>query len=245
MSTILDRFLAPSRAVIGIATILMAATAIAGCGATTTGGSISIPAATGAAGASPSEAPLRTSGQLGDTLSMVDTGDDVAHVTLLKIFDPETGFDPNNTPPDGTRWVGFEGTIVINGSRSGQDETAVDVIGSDGQTYGADTAYGGGTFDGCTETTGDVPPGQTQTFCWGVAVPTGITVAKVGYNTAGVDGNAPAVLFWTVADSSASTPTVTPTDTPAPSPSPSTSPTPTASPTPTGTPTPTPTPSVP
>ncbi len=237
MPTIIDRSNVRTRAVISVAALVVAATAIAGCGATTTGGttggSTSIPSLSGAGVATPTGSPGPTSGQVGDTLVMGDAGEDVAHVTLLKVFDPATGFDPNMTPPDGTRWVGFEGTIVINGSRSGQDSTSVDVIGSDGQTYGADTSYHLSTFDGCSASSIDVAPGQTQTFCAGVGLPPGVTVAKVGYSTEGVDGNAPAVLFWTVADSSVSTPTATPSDTPVPTPSPSASPSPTATPTPT------------
>ena len=153
----------------------------------------------------PGGAPGPTSGNLGDTLTMVDAGEDVAHVTLVKVFDPATGVDPNTTPPDGTRWVGFEGTIVIDGWRAGEDSTSVDVIGSDGQTYGADTAYHLSVFDGCTATGIDVASGQTQTFCAGVGLPPGVTVAKVGYSTEGVDGNAPATLFWTVAGAAQNT----------------------------------------
>lgn len=41
-------------------------------------------------------------------------------------------------------------------------------------------------------------PGQTQTFCWAAGLPPGVTVARVGDSTEGVDGNAPAKLFWAV-----------------------------------------------
>jgi hypothetical protein len=168
---------------------------------------------------------------------MVDSGGDVAHVTLVKIFDPPTGYDPNTTPPDGTRWVAFEGTIVVDGDRAGQDAQDFDVIGSDGQTYGSNTSYFLSVFDGCTATNiSDVKSGQTQTICSAVGVPPGVTVAKVGYSTEGVNGTAPAVLFWTVTNDQApaATPTAdggTPTDTPSPddsvptdTPSPSVSP---------------------
>ncbi|HEY6470742.1 MAG TPA: hypothetical protein VI434_13360 [Candidatus Dormibacteraeota bacterium] len=222
--------------VLGAATALVAA-----CGGTTSSANtISLPALPGGLGSTPSGATGPTSGNLGDTLVMEDTGDDIAHVTLVKIFDPPTGFDPNDTPPDGTRWVGFEGTIVINGSRSGQDSTDVEVIGSDGQTYGADTSYSLTTFDGCTSTGIDVPSGQTQTFCTGVGVPPGVTVAKIGYSTEGVNGNGiPAKLFWTVNESSASAPTATPSPT-ADDSTPDATPSPSASPDDSGT---TPTPS--
>ncbi|MGA7987603.1 MAG: hypothetical protein WCB51_04305 [Candidatus Dormiibacterota bacterium] len=214
MTNHLDRIRNRSRAVGCIATAGAAAALLAACGATTSPGSLSLPTLPAGIGATPSGAVGPTSGNLGDTLAMMDGGDDIAHVTLLKVFDPVNVVDPNDTPPDGTRWVGFEGTIVIDGSRSGEDSTAFDVIGSDGQTYGADTAYHIGAFDGCTDTGIDVPSGATQTFCAGVGLPPGVTVAKVGYSTEGVDGHAPAKLFWTVTDSGGSGPTATPEATP-------------------------------
>ena len=215
MTRQLDR----TRTTLGVVTIAAAAAAIAACGAVAPSRSLSIATLPGGVLSTPSGTAGPTSGNLGDTLSMVDIGDDVAHVTLLKVFDPATGFDPNDTPPDGTRWVGFEATIVIDGSRSGQDPTAVDVIGSDGQTYGADTSYGLGNFDGCTSSgEGNTASGQTQTFCSGVGLPRGVTVGKVGYSTEGVSGSAPAKLFWTVSSSgqdTTPTPNQTATATPA------------------------------
>lgn len=232
MTNQIDQFRNRSRIVACIATAGAAAALLAACGATTSPGTASLPTLPAGLGSSPSASASLgpTSGNLGDTLTMMDLGDDVAHVTLVKVFDPANGTDPNDTPPDGTRWVGFEGTIVIDGARSGQDLTAVDVIGSDGQTYGADTAYHIGSFDGCTDTGIDVPSGATQTFCAGVGLPPGVTVVKVGYSTEGVDGNAPAALFWTVDDSGAAVPTATPTDTPEATPTDTPESTPTATP---------------
>lgn len=233
------------RTILALGALGAATALVAACGGTTSANTISVPTLPGGLGATPSGASGPTSGNLGDTLVMEDSGDDIAHVTLLKVFDPAPGVT-NDDPPDGTRWVGFEGTIVISGSRSGEDSTDVEVVGSDGQTYGADTAYGLSDFDGCTATGIDVPSGQTQTFCAGVGLPPGVTVAKVGYSTEGVNSNGiPAKLFWTVDDSSASAPTAspsptaddsTPTASPSPSPSPSpddsdTTPTPSPSPT--------------
>jgi hypothetical protein len=241
-----------ARSALAAAGVGAAGLVIAACGSTSPSGLASLPTLPAGLQATPSAAVGPTTGNLGDTLSMVDNGDDVAHVTLVKIFDPATGYDPNTTPPDGTRWVGFEGTIVIDGSRAGQDDTSVEVIGSDGQTYGANTAYSLSVFDGCVASdVSSIQPGQTQTFCSAVGLPPGVTVAKIGYSTQGVEGNAPAKLFWTVtsdqapaatatptADNSAPTDTSTPddgapTDTPTPdggaptdTPSPSPSPTP-------------------
>src|ERR1700683_5172010 len=209
-----------ARTVLGLTTISAAAGLIAACGGTTSPtGLASLPTLPAALSATPSAIAGPTSGNRGDTLIMEDSGDDVAHVTMLQVFDPATGTN-DVSPPDGTRWVGFEGTIVINGSRSGQDSTDVERIGSDGQTYGSDTAYALTTFDGCTPTPDDasqLSSGQTQTFCAGVGLPPGITVSKIGYSTEGVnDSSVTAKLFWTVAASSApaATDTPTPDDTP-------------------------------
>ncbi len=231
-----------------LAAVTLGATAalVAACGGTTSANTISLPTLPGGLHSTPSGATGPTSGNLGDTLVMEDGGDDIAHVTLLQVFDPATGTG-DTSPPDGTRWVGFKGTIVINGSRAGQDSVAVEVIGSDGQTYGSDTAYSLSVFDGCTATGIDVASGQTQTFCAGVGLPPGVTVSKVGYSTEGVDGHAPAKLFWTVNEQSAPTPTASPSpsadnSTPTASPSPSAS----ASPDSTGaTPSPSPSPTAP
>ena len=106
MFTTLDRFLTRSRTVIGISSLAVAATAIAGCGATTTGGSISIPSLSVGGGTTPSASPGATSGQLGDTLVMEDAGDDFAHVTLLKVFDPATGLRPEHVA---ARWHALGG----------------------------------------------------------------------------------------------------------------------------------------
>ena len=222
------------RTVLAFGALVAAAALASACGSTTsTPGSVSIPTVPGGTGASPSATPGPTSGNLGDTLSMEDSGDDIAHVTMLQVFDPATLLDPSDMPPEGTRWVGFEGTIVINGARSGQDDTSVEVIGSDGQTYGTDTALAITPFEGCTATpnaANELPSGATQTFCTGVPLPPGVTVSKIGYSTEGVSGNAPAVLFWTVSESSAATPTATPSASPDTTPTPDTTPSPSASP---------------
>ncbi|HVC04751.1 MAG TPA: hypothetical protein VND88_08745 [Candidatus Acidoferrales bacterium] len=222
------------RTVLAACALGTTAALVAACGGTTSANTISLPTLPGGLHSTPSGATGPTSGNLGDTLVMEDSGDDIAHVTLLKVFDPAMGVTDDD-PPDGTRWVGLEGTIVINGSRSGEDSTDVEVIGSDGQTYGADTAYGLHAFDGCTPTPDDasqLPSGDAQTFCSGVGLPPGVTVSKIGYSTEGVSGNGiPAKLFWTVDESSASAPTATPSptadeSTPTPSPSASASPSP-------------------
>lgn len=222
------------RTVLAFGALVAAAALASACGSTTsTPGSVSVPTVPGGTVASPSATPGPTSGNLGDTLTMEDGVGNIAHVTMLQVFDPATLIDPSDMPPEGTRWVGFEGTIVVDGSGSGQEDTSVEVIGSDGQTYGADTALAITPFDGCTATPDDaseLPPGTTQTFCPGVPLPPGVTVSKIGYSTQGVSGNAPAVLFWTVSDTSTATPTATPSASPDTTPTPDTTPSPSASP---------------
>jgi hypothetical protein len=213
-----------ARTALAAAGITAAGVVIAACGSTSPSGLVSLPTLPSGSHSTPSGAVGPTTGNVGDTLSMVDSSGDVAHVTLVKIFDPPTGFDPDTTPPDGTRWVAFEGTIVIDGSRAGQDADEFEVIGSDGQTYGVNTSYFLNVFDGCTASQiDDVKSGQTQTICSAVGVPPGVTVAKVGYSTEGVNTGAPAKLFWTVTSDTAPATTPTPDDT---------GPTPTATPTP-------------
>jgi hypothetical protein len=155
------------RSALAAAGVGAAGLVIAACGSTSPSGLASLPTLPAGLQSTPSAAVGPTTGSLGDTLSMVDSGDDVAHVTLVKIFDPLTGYDPNTTPPDGR-------------------------VGS---------------------------------------------VVKVGYSTEGINGGAPAKLFWTVTSDQAPAPTATPTaddsaptDTPSPSPSPSPSPTPSPTP---------------
>jgi hypothetical protein len=229
VTTVSNTALERCRTVIALGALGAATALIAACGGTTSSGTTSIPTLPGGSAATPGGASGPTSGKLGVTLVMEDGGDDIAHVTMLKVFDPAPGTTDDSTP-EGTRWVGVEGTIVVSGSRSGEDSTDVEAIGSDGQTYGADTALALPGFDGCTPTPNDaaqLPSGTTETFCSGVPLPMGVTVSKIGYSTEGVQHNGiPAKLFWTVAASSASTPTDTPaaTDTPSATATPGTTP---------------------
>jgi len=120
-------------------------------------------------------------------------------VTLVNITDPATAPD---APPAGDRWVAVEMTIVDHGGdASNFDSVRADGRGSDGVRYGAygarDAGYHVTTFTGCTPSSG-YTPGQPETFCAGFAVPTGVTVASVGYSVVGVDIGAPDDLVWTV-----------------------------------------------
>ena len=109
------------RTVLALGALGAATALIAACGGSTSNANtISLPTLPGGLGSTPSGASGPTSGNLGETLVMEDTGDDIAHVTMLKVVDPAPGVT-NDDPPDGTRWVGIEGTIVISGARSGEE----------------------------------------------------------------------------------------------------------------------------
>jgi hypothetical protein len=191
--------------VLGVASLAAAVTMVVGCGgatgAPTSSGSAANqtpPPGSGATAqptATPSGGP--TTGHLGDTLTYIAPGASPIHVTLVKVFDPATGFDPNDAPPTGTHWVGFEGTLIDDGQSSDDDSSQVLVVGSDGQTYGINNPYNLTVFDGCDEV-GDVDAGQTATFCTAVGLPQGVTVAKILYNPVGLNVATDGVLFWTV-----------------------------------------------
>ncbi len=160
--------------------------------------SAGMPAGSGVASAG---APGSTTGHLGDTLAFTSLGGDEIDVTLVKITDPATVTDPTNAAVDGTRWVGVEMTIVDHEADPTTDSAAADGTASDGNRYGSNTSYHIGGFAGCTPTAGlnqALAPGQSDTFCSGFMVPTGVTVTSVGYSVTGVDIGAPDDLVWTV-----------------------------------------------
>lgn len=157
-----------------------------------------------AAGTSPApggSVPLAgaATGHVGATLTWASGGGNTVDVTLVKITDPATASD---APPAGDRWVGVEMTILDHaGDASSFDSVRADGRGSDGARYGVagapDAGYHVGSFTGCTPSSG-YTPGQPETFCAGFAVPTGVTVASVGYSVVGVDIGAPDDLVWTL-----------------------------------------------
>jgi hypothetical protein len=193
----------PNRA--GIASAVLVAV-VAACGGPagaapsgvvgTFGGS-SQPATTAGSSApmSSTGASAVTTGHVGDTLTWVSSGGNRVDVTVVKITDPAT--TPASVPA-GDRWVGVQLTVNDHaGDASNFDSQAVDGMGSDGSRYGANTAYRISAFDGCTPAI-QYTPGQPETFCTGVALPTGVTVAGIGYSVEGVDIGASDDLTWTV-----------------------------------------------
>jgi ABC-type glycerol-3-phosphate transport system substrate-binding protein len=67
---------AQSRQALGVVTLVAVGAVIAACGATSANGTVSTPTFASGLHATPSGTPGPTSGNLGETLSMVDTGGD-------------------------------------------------------------------------------------------------------------------------------------------------------------------------
>jgi hypothetical protein len=145
--------------------------------------------------APPGSSSPATTGHVGDTLTWVSIGGNDVDVTVVKVTDPATS--PASMPA-GDRWVGVQLTIDDHGGDARNfDSQAVDGMGSDGTRYGANTSYHISSFDGCTAAT-QYTAGTPETFCTGFLLPTGVTVASVGYSVVGVDIGAPDDLTWTV-----------------------------------------------
>jgi hypothetical protein len=135
------------------------------------------------------------SGQpIGTTQSTKSTATDPEKITLVKVIDPAVPNDPNNAAATGMRWVGLDFTAVVEGPDSLGGEPFV--IGSDGMTYGFNSAEIIGPFPGCTGTGNNVPQGKPQTLCWGTMIPTGVSVAKVAFSGLGTTQSGTGVLFW-------------------------------------------------
>ncbi len=200
----------PSRAAGGGLAALLIAFAIAGCaggatapdaatsppgGGTSSPGDAGSPTLPGGQVTASAAASGTTTGLVGDTLTWHSIGGDQVDVTIIKVTDPAT---TPNAPVDGNRWVGVEMTILDHeGDARNFDSVAVDGMGSDGQRHGASTSYHLSVFSGCTASTG-YTPGQPETVCTGFLVPTGVTVASIGYGVEGVDIGGPDDLVWTV-----------------------------------------------
>jgi hypothetical protein len=145
---------------------------------TTTGG--------GSSGAAP----------VGTTQSTQTSAEDPEKVTLVKVTDPASQTDPNNAPYAGMRWVGLQFTVVVNGPDSLAG--AYFIIGSDGMTYGFNTAQSIGGFSGCTQvpTDGQAKEGKPSTLCVGDMLPTGVQVAKVVFSGLQTTQTGKGVLYW-------------------------------------------------
>ena len=165
--------------------------AVAACGATGSSGTGSQPAG----GVGPTLPPGGTvvataagggagpvTGHVGAKLTFPFLGTTV-DVTLVKVTDPVVLAD-DTTAPAGTRWVGAEIIITNRSPDIASEGDGADAIGSDGQTIIGDDVLFSAGFAGCTPTPGDpmdVQPGEPYTACMAIPVPTGITVASVGF----------------------------------------------------------------
>ncbi len=131
---------------------------------------------------------------IGTTQSTKTSSEDPEKITLEKVIDPAVPNDPNNAAAAGSRWVGLNFTAVVEGPDSLAGEPFI--IGSDGMTYGFNSAEIIGPFPGCTSSGDNVPQGKPQTLCWGTMMPTGVTVAKVVFSGLGTTESGTGVLFW-------------------------------------------------
>jgi hypothetical protein len=131
---------------------------------------------------------------IGTTQSTKTSAEDPEKVTLVKVVDPAVPNDPNNAAASGTRWVGLDFTVIVEGPDSLGGEPFI--IGSDGTTYGFNSAEIIGPFPGCTASGDNVPEGKPQTLCWGTMIPTGVTVSKVAFSGLGSTQSGTGVLFW-------------------------------------------------
>jgi hypothetical protein len=146
--------------------------------------------ATTSGGGSSGAAPL------GTTQSTTTSAEDPEKVTLVKVTDPASQTDPNNAPYAGMRWVGMQFTVVVNGPDSLAG--APFIIGSDGMTYGFNTAQNIGGFSGCTQVPADgqAKEGKPSTLCVGAMLPTNVQVAKVVFSGLQTTQTGKGVLYW-------------------------------------------------
>ena len=144
-------------------------------------------------------AKCAASGYVGDTLCTSTSSEDPLRLTLVKVIDPATPADPNNAATDGTRWVGFKMTVVVDGPDS--NTGVAFAIGSDGKEYGYNSSYTLGNTAACTETeineSGGAQQGKPETICPGAMIPTTVSVAKVAFSGLGTDSGT-GVVYWTV-----------------------------------------------
>lgn len=127
-------------------------------------------------------------GHVGDTLTFTNFGGDQVDVTLVRVVDPATSSNPNNTPPAGSHWVGLEITVNNHSPYAYDDLEMFDGTGSDGKKIDPDrTAYSIAGFTGCTATAGDHQTGQPYTLCTGFLVPDGVTVTQIGVRVGGAE----------------------------------------------------------
>ncbi len=152
----------------------------------------SVPAAatagsSGATAASPGASGVAT-GHVGDALTFAELGGDEVDITLVRVVDPATSTNPNNTPPAGSHWLGLEVTVNNHSAAISEQLAMFDGTGSDGKKIDPTaTAYSIGGFTGCTATAGDLQTGQPYTLCTGFLVPDGVTVTQIGARVGGAE----------------------------------------------------------
>jgi hypothetical protein len=107
-------------------------------------------------------------------------------VTATQLVDPATAAAGSGLPDAGYRFVAVElnlANLGANDTIEGDANFSTSVIGSDGQTYGADY----GTVSGCTNFTDgyfQVPPSDSATGCVVFELPTSVTVQTIEFSLA-------------------------------------------------------------
>jgi hypothetical protein len=187
----------PGRVVQGGALLVLASLCAAACGGAGTPSISPAPAGASdlptAVGMSPtptasSGASDVATGHVGDTLTFTNFGGNEVDVTLVRVVDPATSSNPNNTPPAGSHWVGLEVTVNNHSPYAYDDLEMFDGTGSDGTKIDPNaTAYSIAGFTGCSATAGDLQTGQPYTLCTGFLVPDGVTVTQIGARVGGAE----------------------------------------------------------
>lgn len=146
--------------------------------------------------------PQPTTGSVGQTLYASNDSGSTAAVTLDQIVDPFTGGDGFQTADAGTRWVAVEVTLSASvGTVQSDANNDFTVVGSDGQVYqsniGADVELDNASMTNFNSGNYEVTANTPENGWVGFQIPTGVSVAKVSYNT--TDGFGGTTATWTVA----------------------------------------------
>lgn len=179
---------------IALAAVAVAVLGIAGCGASVT--KTSAPATTAPAAPAttkPAPSPSNSlSGPVDTTYTVTDDSGNKMEVTLTRVIDPAQGADQFTTPDSGSRFIGAVFSLHgISGTFSGNATNDATLIGSNGQTYGADF----NSIAGYTNfNSGDYNVGARENSVGAVTfqVPLAVKVTKIEWSASGGFGGAPA-----------------------------------------------------
>jgi len=174
-----------------IAILAVAATVlgIAGCGNISKAPPSSMASASGMATPSPSNS---LSGLVGTVYYVTGPTGNQMSVTLTKVIDPAQGTDQFTTPASGNRFVGAVFTITgISGTFSDDANHEATLIGSNGQTYTADSHSIAGYTD-FSNGEYNVSAGEKSVGAVTFQVPLTVKVANIEWTANGGLGGPPA-----------------------------------------------------